>query len=105
MKKCLWLAGILLLGVLGGAWLLLTPGVPVKVGMTEKEVEEILSKDGLEIDAVHAVPPNKRQVWANFTDRTWYAIEFQNGRVVTVEYFSYEKTQWARFREWLGLAP
>jgi hypothetical protein len=100
MRKRLVLTSVVLAAVAGGAWLWLTPGLPVKVGMTEKEVAEILSDAGLEMD--EAVSANKRQVWANFAEKTWYAVEFQHGRVVTVEYFSYKKTPWAKFREWLG---
>jgi hypothetical protein len=36
MKKRLVLTSVVLAAVAGGAWLWLTPGLPVKVGMTEK---------------------------------------------------------------------
>jgi hypothetical protein len=99
MKKRLVLAAVLLAAA-GGAWLLLTPGLPVKVGMTEKEVAEILSNDGLEID--DAVARSKRQVWANFAEKTWYAVDFSMGASWPWNIFSYRRTPWARFREWLG---
>jgi len=74
--------------------------------MTEQQVEQAMQG---EYDAVYDIPkppqPSPKRMWMNLADRTWYIVEFENERVVKVQFGSSKKTPWARFRNWVGLAP
>jgi hypothetical protein len=106
MKARLVLASVLLAAVLLGGWgafVLLTPGLPVRVGMTEDEIVRVLKGKAREVQTMQTIfPPEGKtfRVWVAQTGA--FSVEFEKGRATTVEFESTEKSPWQRVREWLG---